>query len=204
MEYNGHVKCLQNLITYEESLSLPLRMILMIVTQWILFLVPGILMIMNKEKISSLGFRKEKVLLQIGIGLLVAISMSLVFTVFPILLGFKDMVGDRSYTKVWIFVYEFIYQILGVALAEELIFRGYIYHKLLEIKDNKWFAIIISSIIFGFFHIFSGNIIQIIMTTFLGIFFCICREKIKGCTLLSLIIAHGVHNGMIRLWVSIL
>ena len=204
MEYNGHVKCLQNLITYEESLSLPLRMILMIVTQWILFLVPGILMIMNKEKISSLGFRKEKVLLQIGIGLLVAISMSLVFTVFPILLGFKDMVGDRSYTKVWIFVYEFIYQILGVALAEELIFRGYIYHKLLEIKDNKWFAIIISSIIFGFFHIFSGNIIQIIMTTFLGIFFCICREKIKGCTLLSLIIAHGVHNGMIRLWDSIL
>lgn len=204
MEYNGHVKCLQNLITYEESLSLPLRMILMIVTQWILFLVPGILMIMNKEKISSLGFRKEKVLLQIGIGLLVAISMSLVFTVFPILLGFKDMVGDRSYKKVWIFVYEFIYQILGVALAEELIFRGYIYHKLLEIKDNKWFAIIISSIIFGFFHIFSGNIIQIIMTTFLGIFFCICREKIKGCTLLSLIIAHGVHNGMIRLWVSIL
>lgn len=204
MEYNGHVKCLQNLITYEESLSLPLRMILMIVTQWILFLVPGILMIMNKEKISSLGFRKEKVLLQIGIGLLVAISMSLVFTVFPILLGFKDMVGDRSYTKVWIFVYEFIYQILGVALAEELIFRGYIYHKLLEIKDNKWFDIIISSIIFGFFHIFSGNIIQIIMTTFLGIFFCICREKIKGCTLLSLIIAHGVHNGMIRLWVSIL
>lgn len=121
MEYNGHVKCLQNLITYEESLSLPLRMILMIVTQWILFLVPGILMIMNKEKISSLGFRKEKVLLQIGIGLLVAISMSLVFTVFPILLGFKDMVGDRSYTKVWIVFVKTSSRILRMLMLPKLL-----------------------------------------------------------------------------------
>ncbi|NLY43394.1 MAG: CPBP family intramembrane metalloprotease [Clostridiaceae bacterium] len=186
------------------SFSLPSRMILMIVTQWLLFLVPGILMIVNKEKFSEIGFIKEKIALQIGIGVLIAVSMSLVFTILPIILGFKDMVGNIAYTQTWKIVYHFFYAIFGVALAEELIFRGYIFHKLLEIKNSKWFAIIISSLLFGLFHIFNGNIIQVFMTALVGILFCIFREKIKGCTLLSLIIAHGVYDAMIVLWVSIL
>lgn len=182
------------------SFPLPLRMVLMIVTQWLLFLVPAILMIVNKEKLSGIGFKKEKILSQIGIGVLLAVSMSLVLTVLPIMFGFKDMVGSTTYTQ----VYQFIYAILGVALAEELVFRGYIFHKLLAIKNSKWFAIIISSLMFGLFHIFNGNIIQIFVTAFIGFLYCIFREKIKGCTLLSLIIAHGVYDAMIVLWVSIL
>lgn len=186
------------------SFSLPLRMILMIVAQWWLFLVPGILMIVNKENLGDIGFSKEKIMLQIGIGVLLAFAMSLILTVLPIMLGFKEMVGNITYTQTWKFVYQFIYAILGVALAEELIFRGYLFNKLLRIKNAKWFAIIISSLLFGLFHIFNGNIIQIFMTAFLGFLFCIFREKIKGCTLLSLIIAHGVYDAMIILWVSIL
>jgi membrane protease YdiL (CAAX protease family) len=186
------------------SFSLPIRMILMIITQWLLFLVPGILMIVNKESLGDIGFRKEKILLQIGIGVLLAFAMSLVLTVFPIMLGLKEMVGNTTYTQTWKFVYQFIYAIFGVALAEELIFRGYIFNKLLKIKNSKWFAIIISSLLFGLFHIFNENIIQVFMTAFLGFLFCIFREKIKGCTLLSLIIAHGVYDAMIVLWVSIL
>lgn len=186
------------------SFVLPLRMILMIVTQWLLFIVPGILMIVNKETLGDIGFRKENIPLQIGIGVLLAFSMSLVLTVFPIMLGFKDMVGSTSYTQVWQFVYECIYAILGVALVEELIFRGYIFNKLLEIRSSKWFAIIMSSVLFGLFHIFNGNLIQVLMTVFLGLIFCIFREKIKGCTLISLIIAHGVYNALIVFWVSVL
>jgi len=186
------------------SFPLLLRMILMLVTQWMLFLVPGVLMIVNKENLGDIGFRKDKIPLQIGIGVLIAFSMSLVLTLLPIMLGFKEMVGSTAYTQAWKFVYQFIYAILGVALAEELVFRGYIFNKLLEIKKSKWFAIIISSLLFGLFHIFNGNIIQVFMTAFLGFLFCIFREKIKGCTLLSLIIAHGVYDGLIVLWVSIL
>lgn len=186
------------------SLSLPLRMILMIVTQWMLFLVPAILMIVNKVTFGDIGFRKEKILLQIGIGVLLALSMSLVLTVLPIMLGFKNMVGSTVYTQTWKFIYQFIYAIFGVALAEELIFRGYIFNKLLEIKGSKWFAIIISSVLFGLFHIVSGNIMQVFITAFLGFIFCMFREKIKVCTLLSLIITHGVYDAMIVLWVSVL
>ena len=186
------------------SFSLPLRMILMIVIQWVLFIIPGILMIVNKENLADIGFRNEKILQQIGIGVLLAFAMSLVFTVVPIMLGFKDMVGNITYTQTWKIVYQFVYAIFGVALAEELIFRGYIFNKLLEIKNSRWFAIIISSLLFGLFHIFNGNIIQIFMTAFIGFLYCIFREKIKGCTLISLIVAHGVYDALIVLWVAIL
>lgn len=191
----------QNLLM---SFPLPLRMVLMIVTQWLLFLVPGILMIVNKEGLSSIGFKNEKVLEQIGIGVLLALAMSLVLTVLPIALGFKDLVGSTTYTQAYQFIYQFIYAILGVALAEELIFRGYIFHKLLALKNSTWVAIVVSSLLFGLFHIFNGNIVQILMTAFIGFLYCVAREKIEGCTLLSLIIAHGVYDAMIVVWVSIL
>ena len=137
-------------------------------------------------------------------GAVIALAMSAVFTVLPIMLGFKDMVGATSYTKAWQFIYQFGYAILGVALAEELIFRGYIFYKLLKIKDSKWFAIIISSLIFGLFHIFGGSIIQMVMTALLGVIYCVLRERIKHCTTLSLIIAHGMYDALIVLWVAVL
>ena len=186
------------------SFSLPIRMIFMIITQWGLFLIPGILMIVNKENLVDIGFRKDKIPLQMGIGVLLAFAMSLVMTVLPILLGLKGMVGSTTYTQVWKFIFQFIYAIFGVALAEELLFRGYIFHKLLEIKNSKWFAIITSSLLFGLFHICNGSIIQLFMTAILGFLFCMFREKIKECTLLSLIIAHGVYDAMIVVWVSVL
>lgn len=186
------------------KVSLPFRMILNIVTQWLLFLVPGVFMIVHKEKFGDIGFVKKKIPMQIGIGVLLAFSMSLILTVLPIFLGFKDMVGNTTYTQVWEFVYEFIHSIFGVAVTEELIFRGYIFYKLLEIKNSKWFAIIISSVLFGLYHVFNGHFIQIVMATVIGFIFCFFREKLKGCTLLSLIIAHGVYDALITLWVSIL
>ena len=187
-----------------RTFSLPWRMVLMIVTQWLLFLVPGILMLLGKERIQILGFTKEKIPKQILIGVMLAMAMSAVLTVLPILLGLKNFVGSTSYTHAWQFAYQFVYAILGVALAEELVFRGYLYHKLTKINDSKWFAIVISSIVFGLFHIFIGNVIQVIFTAMIGFIYCLFREKVKGCTLLSLIIAHGMYDAMIVLWVACL
>ena len=79
----------------------------------------------------------------------------------------------------------------------------YIYHRKLY-NISKWFAIIISSLLFGLFHIFNGNIIQVFVTALIGFLYCIFREKIKGCTLLSLIITHGVYDALTVLWVFIL
>ena len=186
------------------ELSLGLRMVLMIISQWSIMIVPLLVIKANKENISDYFRTKERLVKQVRTGLLLGLAMSLFLTIVPILLGLKDMVGTSSYTKPWQFIYEFIYMIFGVALAEEFVFRSYIFHKLLEIKDSRWFAILVSSLLFGLLHIFNGDLIQVFVTGLLGVLFCTFREKIKGCSLLSLIIAHGLHNGLITLWVTYL
>ncbi|ACL02272.1 CPBP family intramembrane glutamic endopeptidase [Desulfatibacillum aliphaticivorans] len=45
---------------------------------------------------------------------------------------------------------------LGVGFSEELVMRGYLMTKLQMIKDNAWFCIIVSSLIFGVGHIYQG------------------------------------------------
>lgn len=186
------------------SFALPQRLVLMIVTQWLLVSVPGILMYLNRESLKDLGFSNVRIQRQVRIGVLLALGMSILFTVVPIVLGFGDMVGSSSYTRVWQFAYQFVYALVGVALAEELIFRGYIFHKLLSMKDSKWVAIVGSSALFGLFHIFGGDILQVVVTGLLGVLFCVFREKILGCTLLSLIVAHGLYDALIVFWVSVL
>lgn len=180
------------------------RIAILIPMQWLLFLVPGLLMLIWRERLHDLGFTSENLGRQVLIGIGLALITSGVLTVIPILLGFKSMVGSTNYTQAWQFAYEFVYAVLGVALAEELIFRGYIFKKLLEIHANRWFAIIISSLLFGLFHIFSGNILQMVLTALIGFLYCLFREKIKDCTLLSLIILHGIYDALIILWCGIL
>lgn len=184
--------------------SLGARMVLIIVTQWLMMLVPAIMIIVSKEKFRDYWSITENIPHQVLIGVILAILTSIALTVAPIFLGFKEMVGSTSYTQPWQFAYEFVYRTIGVALAEEFVFRGYIFHKLLEIKDSRWFAIIISSILFGLLHIFNGNLIQILMTAIIGFLYCIFREKIRNCTLLSLVITHGLYDAMIVLWVALL
>ena len=41
------------------SLALPLRMILMIVSNWLLLIGPAILMFINRENLSDIGFKKK-------------------------------------------------------------------------------------------------------------------------------------------------
>lgn len=183
---------------------LAVRAILTIVVQWVLLIVPIIFIQTSKEKLSDFGFSKKNIGKQIFTGILIAIMMSLVFTVLPILAGFKEMVGSTTYTQTWQYCYQFVYMILGVALVEEFFYRGFLFKRLMDIKSSKWFAIIVSSVIFGVSHIFNGNIIQVIATSILGVFFCVCRDKIKKCSTLSLIIAHGMHNALITLFVAIL
>ena len=177
------------------SLPLFLRMILMIITYLIIGLVPFIFCIKNKTKV---GFKKENLLKQIIIGIVIALLMNIFITIIPILIfGKENLYTGSNYKYLWQFIYYFIYCVFAVSLTEEFIFRGYILERL---KPNKKIIpILISSILFGLFHIFTGNIAQIFITTFIGLILSISKEKIKDCTLLSLIIAHGIYDFLIEL-----
>ena len=207
--YLGAMLGLYGVICFNQyvMMSLPLagRMAAQITMYWLPALIPMIIMWKTKTKPADLGFTKENLLRQVLVGILLGVTMSLVFTLVPHLVGLGENVDNgRRYRFLWQFIYEFVYCILAVGTVEELVFRGFLYCKIQQFFSSERVAILGSSLLFGLFHIFGGNIVQMIMTTFLGLFWCLCRKKFKNCTTLSLILAHGIYDGMISLWASLL
>ena len=187
------------------SLPLGLRMISMIFVYWLIALIPIIVMFVNKDKLVDYGFSKDKMKFQIIVGVLIGIAMSILLTLIPHLFGFGEYVDSgKRYQFLWQFIYEFFYCIFAVGFVEEFVFRGFVYKKIKNISQKDMIAIIASSMLFGLFHLFSGNIIQMLMTACIGVFFCFCRLKVKNCSTLSLIIAHGVYDALITVLASVL
>jgi len=91
------------------SLPLVARMILMIAMYWIVALVPIIFYIKNKNKLNDLGFKKDKILRQIFIGIVIACIMSIFITLIPILIfGKENTYSSYNFKYVWQYVYQFI------------------------------------------------------------------------------------------------
>ena len=187
-----------------NKIVIPIRLVLLILLYWSL-LIPIFIATFKRNKLEIFGFTKNHIFTQILVGVGLALVVSFVLTAVPILLGFREFVGGKpKYTYFPLIAYDFLYMLIAVSFVEELIFRGYIFHQIKSFNNSKWLAIILSSIIFGFFHIFSGNIVQVIVTSLIGIMFCVLRDKIKHCSILSLIIIHGLHNWLITIWLILL
>ncbi|ADU23453.1 CPBP family intramembrane glutamic endopeptidase [Ruminococcus albus] len=183
------------------NMPVPLRAPLMFVLYWAVAVIPIIIIRQDKMRPADLGFEKEGIIRQILIGIGLGLATSLVLTGIPVLAGFGEYVNSgKSYDELWKFVYEFAYCILSVGAAEELVFRGFIYSKLKSLFGKEIYAVVGSSLLFGLFHVFRGNIAQIFVTAVIGFIFCTYKNKIKGCTLLSLMICHGVYDAMITVW----
>ena len=187
------------------SLPLIVRMIMMIAAYWAIVIAPVIIMICDKNPLSEYGFCREHILRQILTGVVLGLALSAVFTVTPHLFGFGEYFDSgKRYSYLWQYIYEFAYCIIAVGFAEELVFRGFIYTKFKAVFGTEISAVIGSSVLFGLFHILGGNIGQIFMTGFLGVLWCLCRIKIKDCSILSLIIMHGVYDALITVWSNVL
>lgn len=205
----GAILGLYGVISFNQfvlmSLPLGLRMISMIIVYWLIALIPIIVMFVNKDKLVEYGFSKDKIKFQIIVGFLIGIAMSVILTLLPHLFGLGEYVDSgKRYQYLWQFIYEFFYCIFAVGFVEEFVFRGFVYKKIKNISQKDIIAIIASSVLFGMFHLFSGNIIQMLMTACIGAFFCFCRLNVKNCSTLSLIIAHGVYDALITVLASTL
>lgn len=177
----------------------------MLLIYWLIALIPIIVMFVNKDKLVEYGFSKDKIKFQIIVGFLIGIAMSVILTLLPHLFGLGEYVDSgKRYQYLWQFIYEFFYCIFAVGFVEEFVFRGFVYKKIKNISQKDIIAIIASSVLFGMFHLFSGNIIQMLMTACIGAFFCFCRLNVKNCSTLSLIIAHGVYDALITVLASTL
>ena len=186
------------------SLPLVARIFVIPLMYWLIALIPLIVIRIGRERLSDFGFTKEKLPSQILMGFLIGGGMSLILTLIPHLAGFGDFVDSGNRYKVWWqFVFEFVYCIFAVGFVEELIFRGFLFEKLRRIFGSAIPALIASSVLFGLFHILTGDVGQMIITAFIGAWFGFCRMKFRNCSLLSLIIAHGFYDFMITVWVSV-
>ncbi len=187
------------------SLPIGIRMVCMILTYWLIALIPAIVMIVNKDKLTDYGFSKEKIGMQIIVGILIGTVMSVLLTLIPHLIGFGEFVDSgKRYKYLWQFIYEFFYCIFAIGLVEEFVFRGFIFEKIKRVAGKDIIAVIISSVFFGVIHFFSGNLVQMVMTACIGAFFCFCRLKIKNCSTVSLLIGHGVYDALITVFASAL
>ncbi len=204
----GALLMLYGLILFNQYLlmKLPLgfRMVSMVLSYWLVAVVPIIIMHICKDKLSDYGFTNKNILRQIIAGILIGMAFSFVFILLPHFCGLGNFVDNgKRYTYLWQFFYEFFYCIFAVGLVEEFIFRGFLYAKIKRACNDNG-AVIISSILFGLFHLFAGNVIQMIATALLGIIWCMCKNKIKYCSTLSLIIAHGIYDALIAVFASVL
>lgn len=191
---------LQN-IAYSRCSELACTIIKFIL-RWFYLLVPVCFMRIEHITLKDIGITKNKLPQQIIVGLVIGSVEAVVIVGLTILLGFKEQLGQPLYEEGWLYILYFFYTIFAVGLFEEIFFRGYIYKKLLDIRESKWFAIIASSVIFGICHFVGSNSLlqsvpQVLLATIIGIFYCLLREKIRNCSLISLIFMHGIYDFLI-------
>ena len=196
--------CLTFLYRILMHLPLAARMPWGIVSYWIIAAAPVAVMLYCNDKPRDYGFTKQNITGQILTGLVIGVLMSVVLTLLPHLAGLGDFVDNgRRYIYLWQFAYEFVYCVFAVGFVEELVFRGFIYRKTELLCGSEAAAVAVSSAAFGLFHFLGGSIIQMIVTGLLGVFWCVCRNRIKSCTIISLIIAHGVYDALISVWAAV-
>ncbi|MCL1999661.1 MAG: CPBP family intramembrane metalloprotease [Turicibacter sp.] len=173
---------------------------------WFLLLIPTIIfMARDGERPRNIGFTKEKLPRQILLGIALAAGLLVVFSVgVPWLLGLVEWHWDGAdqIDVGWGFVL-LAYNLLVVGLIEEVIYRGHMFKKLQDINAAPWFAVSITALAFGAFHIPSFIIIgqpllpasgwfYVFMATMAGVVYGLCRAK--GATMVTLIVSHGIYN----------
>lgn len=136
---------------------------------------------------------KEKLGLQILIGVGIAAVLCLVIGIIPILCGIS-FIGSHSDISIGRMMLIAIQDILFVGVGEEIVFRGYVQNQFTIWLKNKWLAPLFAAVLFGFWHLINGSIIQVLFTTIIGCIFGYAKYFIKNCSLLSVIIAHGLYD----------
>lgn len=136
---------------------------------------------------------KRRLWLQILIGIAIAALLCLVMAVIPILCG--QSIGSHTEMSAGQLVIVAVEDLIFVGIGEEVLFRGYIQNQFeIWLKKHKWLAPLIAAAIFGLWHIINGSLLQVLLTTLIGCVIGYSKYFIKDCTLLSVIIAHGLYD----------
>lgn len=182
-----------------SSFPSPLRLTLKILAYWLIVAVPLVSSIKNRDRF----WESKTLLLQLAWGLVIGGGISLLLTLVPHLLGWGQYVGGSKHSTPKELVLLAVFYLAAVGTVEEFIFRGFLVKRLEKFITSQWAVIGISSLLFGLSHIMSGDVLQILITSLIGAFYCLCQRKLPHCSLLSLVIAHALYDWLIDLWATI-
>ncbi len=170
---------------------------------WLAAAVPIIVMLLDHVSLEDIGWDSTGYVKQILTGVLIAaVFAGIVLIIYLTGLG-ETMDPGYRITKNWVFAWNFIKCIFAVGAVEELVFRGVIYYYFKTAFQKENAAVWGSSVLFGLMHLLSGNVFTAIGTMCIGLIYCLLKNRIRNCSLLSLMIAHGIHDAMIDVFASV-
>ena len=89
------------------------------------------------------------------------------------------------------------FTVITAGVVEELIFRGYLMPRLQILFKTKFWAIFISSALFGLMHFTYGTILQVVGPFYIGLIFALFYEKYRSIR--TLIIVHALWD-LLTIW----
>lgn len=173
---------------------------------WLKIMAKVFLNLMNGA-IAYLSMKQMKMQIQINlknkkqylIGAGIALALSGAIAIIPALCG-VSLVGNHMDFSWFSLVYDFLFFMLIIGPVEELIFRVYLQDAFVSIFSRcKWIGVILAALLFGLWHLFNGNLFQMLFTFGIGLVFGFAKYKIKDCTYISVAFGHGLYDFLITL-----
>jgi membrane protease YdiL (CAAX protease family) len=181
--------------------SVPVKMLLTVGASAVMAAVPLAVCRIRKISLSALGFSRNKAGLQLLLSFGVfAVTISAAVLI-PLFIGLNktDVLSFKS-SSIGVLVFYILFDIICVGFGEEFVFRGYMYTRVKTASGSDWGAIAVSSVLFGLLHFPNTlNVLNVVCTAALGFVYAFCRYKLKNCTVLTLSVAHGLHDAAITL-----
>ena len=134
----------------EDSIGklLPFAVTYIVISAFIFALTFLFRKLIDRKNIKSLGFEWQGFQSEALLGFFTGPALLGIGTILLSILGYLTFTGANFDPTALLL--EFIVMVL-VAFIEELMFRGYMLHNLMQ-STNKWIALLISALLFGVFH----------------------------------------------------
>lgn len=151
------------------------------------------LLVTNQKEV--LKIKIQKLWLQLLWAVILATILILMISIIPYVIfnGFNfKIVQDFDYKGL---IFKGFYYLILVGTGEELFFRGFLQSTISKLFVRfDYFAPLITGLLFGCLHFINGAWEQVIIASFMGVFFGYMKFYAKNCTLLSVAGAHGLYD----------
>ena len=131
---------------------------------------------------------------QYAMGVALALILSLCIAVIPSLFGLY-LVGEGTAVSLTELLYDFFFYLLVIGPVEELMFRVYLQELFMDfLPQKKWLGVVLASLLFGLYHWINGNLMQVIFTFGIGLYFGFAKYKLKNCGYTAVALGHGLYD----------